>query len=70
MLPSKEDGQPAPGLRFGDPRVMALLSCLCSFGHLFEGLTNSSLRALVASLVPGYSSRQMTYDLPACGARA
>jgi hypothetical protein len=42
---------------------MALLSCLCSFGHLFEGLTNSSLRALVASLVPGYSSRQMTYDL-------
>lgn len=63
VLPSEEDGLPAPGLRFGDPRVMALFSCLCSFAHLIEGLTNSSLRALVAGLIPGYSSRQMTYDL-------
>ena len=28
VLPSTHDGQPAPGLRFGDPRVMALLACL------------------------------------------
>jgi hypothetical protein len=63
VLPSREEGLPAPGLRFGDPRVMALLSCLCSLGHLIEGITNRSLRALVAGLVPGYSSRQMTYDL-------
>jgi hypothetical protein len=63
VLPSTEDGQPAPGLRFGDPRVMALLSCLCSFAHLFEGLTNRSLRTLIAGLVPGYTARQMTYDL-------
>lgn len=63
VLPSTDDGQPAPGLRFGDPRVMALLSCLCSFTHLFEGLTNRSLRALVAGLIPGYSARQATYDL-------
>jgi hypothetical protein len=63
VLPSKEDGLPAPGLRFGDPRVMALLSALCSLAHLFEGLTNRSLRALVAGLIPGYSARQMTYDL-------
>jgi hypothetical protein len=63
VLPSKEDGLPAPGLRFGDPRVMALLAALCAFGHLFEGLTNRSLRPLVAGLVPGYTARQMTYDL-------
>jgi hypothetical protein len=63
VLPSTEEGLPAPGLRFGDPRVMALLSALCSFTHLIDGLTNRSLRALVASLIPGYSARQTTYDL-------
>jgi hypothetical protein len=63
VLPSTHDGQPAPGLRFGDPRVMALLASLCAFTHLFEGLTNRSLRALVAGLLPGYTARQMTYDL-------
>jgi len=63
VLPSTEEGLQAPGLRFGDPRVMALLASLCSFGHLFEGLTNSSLRPLVAGLIPGYSAGQMTYDL-------
>ena len=42
---------------------MALLSALCSFGHLFEGLTNRSLRALVSGLIPSYTARQMTYDL-------
>jgi hypothetical protein len=63
VLPSKEDGLPAPGLRFGDPRVMAVLASLCAFAHLFAGLTNRSLRALVAGFIPGYSARQMTYDL-------
>ena len=63
VLPSKQDGLPAPGLRFGDPRVMALLAGLCAFGHLFDGLTNRSLRPLVEGLLPGYSARQMTYDL-------
>ena len=42
---------------------MALLSCLCSYRHLFAGLTNKSLRELVAAVIPGYSARQMTYDL-------
>jgi len=63
VLPSVHDGLPAPGLRFGDPRVMALLACLCHYGHLFDGLTNRSLRELIAGLIPGYSSRQATYDL-------
>jgi hypothetical protein len=63
VLPSTHDGQPAPGLRFGDPRVMALLSCLCAFTHLIDGFTNRTLRALIAGLLPDYSARQMTYDL-------
>jgi hypothetical protein len=63
VSPSIEDGLPAPGLRFGQPRVMALLSCLCSYHHLFAGLTNRTLRELVAGLIPGYTARQMTYDL-------
>jgi hypothetical protein len=63
VLPSIHDGLPAPGLRFGDPRVMALLACLCAWQHLFQGLTNRSLRELVADLIPGYNARQATYDL-------
>jgi len=63
VSPSNHDGLPAPALRFGEERVMALLSCLCSYRHLFAGLTNRSLRELVAALIPGYSARQMTYDL-------
>jgi hypothetical protein len=64
VLPSTtDDGLPAPGLRFGEPRTMALLACLCSFQHLFAGLTNRSLRELIAGLIPGYGPRQMTYDL-------
>jgi hypothetical protein len=63
VLPSTHDGQSAPGLRFGDPRVMALLAALCGFAHLFEGVTNHSLRALMTAAIPGYTARQMTYDL-------
>jgi hypothetical protein len=63
VSPSTEDGLPAPALRFADHRVMALLSCLCSYRHLFAGLTNKSLREPVAAVIPGYSARQMTYDL-------
>jgi hypothetical protein len=64
VLPSTtDDGLPAPGLRFGEPRTMALLACLCSYQHLFAGLTNRTLRELIAGLIPGYSARQMTYDL-------
>ncbi len=64
VLPSRTDGgQPAPALRFGDPRVQALLSALCAFSHLLEGVTNRGLRTRVAGFLPGYSPRQMTYDL-------
>ncbi len=63
VLPSRtDDGQPAPALRFGDPRVQALLASLCSFSHLLDGVSNRSLRAFVATRLPGYTPRQMTYD--------
>ena len=42
---------------------MALLARLCCYQHLFAGLTNRSLRELIDGLIPGYSARQMTYDL-------
>jgi hypothetical protein len=63
VSPSIEDGQPAPALHFGDPRVMALFACLCSYQHLFAGLTNRTLRPMLAELINGYTTAQMTYDL-------
>lgn len=64
VLPSRShDGLPAPALRFGDPRAQALLAALCAFPHLLEGVTNRSLHPLVAARLPGYTPRQMTYDL-------
>lgn len=62
-----EDGQRAPGLRFGDPRVMALLVALCSFMHLLDGFRNRDLRTRVAELLGvdlhAYTAGRMTYDL-------
>jgi hypothetical protein len=64
VLPSLHAGQRAPGLRFGDPRVTALLAALCLFDHLWHGLTNASLRAQMAQLFDrAYSSAKATYDL-------
>lgn len=61
------DGRPAPGLKFGQPRVTALLQALCLFSVLPDGLTARRLRPLVAQLlgVPDaeYTPRQMGYDL-------
>ena len=64
VLPSVENGVAAPGLRFGDPRVVALLASLVSFTHVVGGFTNASLRTLVEGhLGRPYTSRQMGYDL-------
>lgn len=63
VSPSRSDGQPCPALRYGDPRTMALLACLCSFTHVFAGLTNRSLREQIAHVLPGYTPTMMTYDL-------
>jgi hypothetical protein len=58
------DGQHAPGLRFGDPRVMAAMSAIVGFSHLLVGFDNKTLTGLMGSLldVP-YTSRHATYDL-------
>jgi len=58
-----EDGRRSPALRFGDPRVMALLGALC-VGLNALGFTNRSLRAQVSHLLGvGYTVNQMSYDL-------
>jgi hypothetical protein len=64
VLPSLHDGQRAPGLRFGDPRTMALLGSVAAFAHVIGGLTNKSLRSHMTTLwQPGYTSAQASYDL-------
>ncbi len=62
--PSVVDGQHAPGLRFGDPRVMAVLAAAVGFTHLLAGFDNPTLVRLVGTLIDApYTSRQATYDL-------
>jgi hypothetical protein len=68
VLPSlNSDGQRVPGLRFGDPRTMAVLAALCLHVHLPNGFSNRELRNHVAGLMANspdqYSRAQMTYDL-------
>jgi hypothetical protein len=62
-----ETGQRAAALRFGDPRVHALLSALCGFSHVPGGFRHRDLRPLVAGLLSrdleAYSRCAMTYDL-------
>ena len=59
-----DDGLYAPGLRFGDPRVMAVLAALVGFCHLFTGFTNAQLVERAAALRDStYTPRHATYDL-------
>ncbi len=59
-----DDGLHAPALRFGDPRVMAVLAATLRFTHLIAGFDNRSLTELVTTLLGApYTSRQATYDL-------
>jgi hypothetical protein len=61
------DGQPAPALKVGEPRVTALLGAVASFACTPDGLTNGRLRPVVAQLLgvaaDRYTARQMGYDL-------
>jgi hypothetical protein len=62
--PTVESGQRVSALRFGDPRVMALLQAVTGFTHLPRGFHNRDLRPHVAALFGRpYSAAQMTYDL-------
>lgn len=62
-----EDGQRAPGLRFGQPRAMALLAALTLFVHTTHGFSHRTLRPHVADLLgvdqACYTAHQMSYDL-------
>lgn len=62
--PTIASGQRVSALRFGDPRVMAVLQALCGFTHLPRGFHNRELRPHVDALLGRpYTSAQMTYDL-------
>jgi len=65
--PLMVDGHPVPALRFGDPRVTALLSAIVLFHLLPRGFRNRDLRQYVGRLLgraPSEFTRgQMTYDL-------
>jgi hypothetical protein len=57
------DGLHAPGLRFGDKRVMAVMSAIVGFGHLLNGFNNAQLTKRAATLLDQpYTDRQATYD--------
>jgi hypothetical protein len=62
-----EDGEKAPALKFGQPRVMALFLALTLFQHLIDGFHNRGLREQVADLlgvtISQYTTSQMSYDL-------
>ena len=61
------EGTRIPGLRFGDPRVHALLRALLIHRLLPHGFTNRELRTLIAPLLGAtpedITAGKMTYDL-------
>jgi hypothetical protein len=61
---TSEDGLYCPGIRFGDPRVMAVCAAIVGFCYVIDGFTNRQLVQRVSAILPGtYSTRQATYDL-------
>lgn len=65
--PAVVDGQRAAALRFGDPRVQALMSALVVFRLLPVGFSNKDLRTHLAPLLgtdpATMTAGRMTYDL-------
>jgi len=65
--PSEVQGQRASALRFGDPRVQALLAVVVLFCLQPQGFTNKQLRPLLARLLGLAESQitqgRMSYDL-------
>ena len=62
-----ETGQRAPGLRFGQPRAMALFAGLSRFLPALNGFCNAELRETMQALLnvspDKYTANQMSYDL-------
>jgi hypothetical protein len=65
VMPTGEPGRRAPGLRFGDPRTVALFGALSQFNlNVFGGFYAKQLRPIVEHhLARPYSITQMGYDL-------
>ena len=66
-VPQCSAGQRGPALRFGDPRVQALLSTLVVFRLLPDGFSNKTLRQHLAPLLghdpDAMTAGQITYEL-------
>jgi hypothetical protein len=66
-LPSEDQGKRIPGLRFGNPRVMALFQALSLAFHVVGGFTNRDLRkrmAQLSNIAPeDYPAWKVTYDV-------
>jgi hypothetical protein len=62
-----DDGRRVAGLRFDDPRVLALWQVLCLFLTIPEGLRNAAMRPYMAQALgippSDYSPGRVTYDL-------
>jgi hypothetical protein len=67
IQPTAREGQEASALRFGDPRVLALMHALCLFVLLPTGFRNCDLRQSICHLLgvdpADYNPGKMTYDL-------
>ena len=63
VSPSTQDGLRVPALRFGDPGDRAPVLPLLLPPPVRRADQQSLRELLVAGLIPGYSARQMTYDL-------
>jgi hypothetical protein len=67
VRPIEVEGQRAAALRFGDPRVQALLAVLVVFSLQLRGFTNQEMRILLAQLLglepANYPVGRITYDL-------
>jgi len=59
-----DQGHRVAALRFGDPRVMAVLAALGRYSLQLHGFRNRDLRRLIRPLLgTTYTGNQMTYDL-------
>jgi hypothetical protein len=62
-----DSGRRAPGLRFGQPRVMALFAALSRFAPSLNGFRHAEVREMVPALLgiapAAYTASQMSYDL-------
>ena len=62
-----DSGQRAPGLRFGQPRDIALFAALSRFAPSLNGFRHAEVREIVPALLgiapEAYTASQMSYDL-------